>query len=86
MEAAKNMIKSTSSVVYCRCLYIWLEVEVSREDVAHNVVVVSPLDQPFSLHACVHGGPAVLTMTCHIFHESPHRTVPHWHRTLIRED
>ena len=34
----------------------------------------------------MHGSPEVLTVNCYIFHESPYRTVPQWHRTLIRED
>ena len=63
-----------------------IELEISREDVIHKVVVVSPFDQPFSLHACGHGGPAVLVVPCQIFYESPHRTVPHWHWALVTQD
>ena len=64
----------------------WLELEIRRKDIAHNIVVVSPFDQPLSLHACVYGGPAVFITTGRIFHESPHRAVPHWHWALVREN
>ena len=67
-------------------LYSGLKLEVRGEDITRNIVVVSPLNQPFSLHACVHGSPAVLVIPCQIFHESPHRTVSHCHWTFVTED
>ena len=73
-------------VVYHGHLYSWLELEIRRKDIAHNIIVVSPLDQPFSLHACVYGGPAMFVTTSRIFHESPHRAVSHWHRAFVREN
>ena len=73
-------------VLYHGQLYTWLELEISRKDIAHNVVMVSPLDQAFSLLACVYGGPAMFVTTGCIFHESPYRSIPHWHWALVRED
>ena len=70
MQLKKKCSGASFVVLYHGHLYTWLELEISRKDVAHNVVMV------IRPSLCV-PGLAIFVMTDRIFHESPHRVIPH---------
>ena len=65
---------------------LWLELEVSGEDVIHKIVKVGSINQSFSLVAWVHGSPAELVINHLTLHEAPHRATHHRHWLLARQD
>jgi len=60
--------------------------EVSGEDVIHEVIKVGSINQPLSLVAWVHGSPAELVIRNLMLHEAPHRATHHRHWLLARQD
>ena len=59
------------------------ELELSREDVVHEVVKVGAINETLSLEARVHGYPAVVAGVPSLsLHEGPHRLPLDWHRFL----
>ena len=65
----------------------FLELEVRREDVIHQVVEVAPLNQPLALVARIHGLPAqfLVWVWALSLHEVPHRAAHHRHWCQIRK-
>ncbi len=62
------------------------EREGSREDILDSVVPITTVNQPLSLVARVHGGPAELVVKHLPLHETPDRTTHHGHWLLRWKD
>ena len=53
------------------------EAPLCIQHIIHEVVQVGPIDEPVSLVARVHGGPAELVVGSLSLHEAPHGTTHH---------
>ena len=67
-------------------LLLLLELEVSGEDIIHEIVKVASIDQSLSLVARVHGGPTELVVSHLTLHEAPNWATHHWHWLLAWQD
>ena len=70
-------------------MLVWLEQEISGENVLHLVVHVGSLNQPFSLLTVIYGSPALFAVTHLIglmLHETPYRTLLHWHWLSVMKE
>ena len=63
-----------------------IEFKLCGEDIIHQVVKVGAINQPLSLVAWVHGGPAKLVISHLSLHEAPHRSTHYRYRFLAWED
>ena len=63
-----------------------LEFKVGGEHIIDQVVKVGAINQPLSLVAWVHGGPAELVIRQFPLHEAPHWSAHHRHRLLVGHD
>ena len=65
------------------------EQEVSGEDILHPVVHIGSLNQALSLFTEIYGSPALLAIS-HLMelmlHETPYRTLLHWHWLSVMKD
>ena len=87
----ENVSNPSSFIILIRLyssyhLLLLVEFEVSGEDVIHEVVKVVSINQPLSLEAWVHGGPAELVISHLTLHEAPHGATHHGHWLLARQD
>ena len=67
-------------------LLLLLELEVSGEDIIHEIVKVGSIDQSLSLVARVHGSPTELVVSHLTLHEAPNRATHHGHWLLAWQD
>ena len=67
-------------------LLSFIKFEFCREHVIHQIVKVFSIDEPLSLVAWVHGGPAELVVSHLPLHEAPHRTAHHRYGVLVGHD
>ena len=74
---------TTDCFVLLVSLQLLLEVKVGGEHIIDKVVKVGAINQPFSLVARVHGGPAELVIRQFPLHEAPHWSAHHRHGLLV---
>ena len=83
----KTILNKLYSSLFFFCFKILLfKLEVSGQDIIHQVVKVGSIDESLSLVAWVHGSPAKLFIGHLSLHEAPHRTTHHWDRLFVWHD
>ena len=88
-----NIISGCSSAVLSQfqqlIILVWLEQEISGENILHPVVHIGSLNQALSLLTVIYGSPALFAISHlmeFILHETPYRTLLHWYWLSVMKD